>query len=180
MCSEMLKLPMRIATPQVDTFIAPKPMEKVSALKVYDYPRQQQAPERVRIADLLIPDCNMGDQLACMASIQATNERPYAVEFTAGLKATKSSTGTSGIFIDYEHGYNISPHMVSGGIWHGLHHGPLSLGGHWVVPEDGDWYVTVVAYAGGSSFTPDPYDWLVLDNIGDLSVQRIRIERTMK
>ena len=162
---------------EVETFTQAWPIEgSRTHLKVLDYPRQAAGPERVRLCEIALPGSKAGDHLSCLASIQASNKLGYAIEFGASILATTDASGIQGHTIHREKGYNVTPQLdPNGNVWHGMHHGPIMMGGHYEIPYDGDWYILIVCYAGGSSYTSTPYDWMVLDPLGSFSVQRIRV-----
>lgn len=164
-----------------ETFVHPGPVEGgITHLKVYDYPRQAASPERYRIAQIMLSGCLPGDQITALASVQASNTKDYAVEFGASIRATQSATGVQGNNIHREKGSNIVPQIfdtLNDGVlrtFPGQHHCDKTLAGHYIIPSAGTWYIILVVYAGGSSKTPNPHDWIPLDPFGNFSVQRTR------
>jgi len=162
----------RLRAPLIHLFQAPLPMEMVSTLNVYDYGLAsvpyRQFPERVRLAHVLLPACKVGDKIQIGANFQATNDLSYAVEFTSRLVLTRHATGIDGLVLSggAGTGYNISPEM---------HHGDQHITAAGRIPEDGDWYVALMVYAGGASMT-QPGDILKIDvGYGDLDVMRYRV-----
>lgn len=127
-------------------FAAQKPIEKVSTLEVWDYGKDKpnQFPSRVRFAELLIPGCEKGDILDVQFGFQVSNNLNYPVEVSWRVLLTKDSEGYMGIPIAPGRGYNLPPEV---------HHGPGGDCGRIEIPEDGDWYVVIMLYGGGSSFS---------------------------
>jgi len=162
----MIECDLLIPTTTSELFTAPAPIEKVSYLRVWDYGpgTGQTFPDRVRFADVLVPDCRAGDWLDVVFLYQITNNLPYDVENSWRLILTQDASGIEGIRAPGR-GYNIMP---------GIHHGPGADQWRVVVPSDGDWYVAAVVYAGGGSYSK-PGDTVVVDvGYGSLSAIRVR------
>lgn len=127
-------------------FCSAKPIERFSALGVQDYGpgKVNPFPARVRFAEVFVPGCEKGDILDIHFNSQVTNDLTYEVEVAWRMVLTKDAEGYVGVSPSSGYGYNLPP---------AVHHGPMTLTERMVVPEDGDWYVVILAYAGGSSLS---------------------------
>lgn len=187
----MLELDLVYGEASKGVFIAERPIEKVSSMSVVNY---QSHADRVwyRISDVLIEGCSPGDTLICNFSFEVTNDLSYGVEISGGLIFTKDEFGVGGVdeltsvsnpmlkpsrseMITTFGGYNVTPQVAGGSVWHGMHHGMVFRNAAFVVPEgySGDCYVAAAFYAGGSSFTSNGDQLTVESMCGDLTVVKI-------
>lgn len=185
---EKIRLPIKIPASGPEAFIAPWPIELVSALPAPNYDSTH---PRVftRIAHVLVPNCKPGQLLDCAGTFQASNRLGEIVELSACLMLTPDATGVGGLadpfavsgpdqppngrFISRFPGFNVTPNASTKFPNGGMHHAPFHLHARYVVPEgvQGDQYVAIVAYAAGLSF--DSSRSLSVDPMcGDLSVLR--------
>lgn len=168
--TELVTARLVLRLPQIDYFKAADPIEKVPTLNVRNYGAgtAHQLPDCVRLADVLLPGCKTGDLVKATGGYQVTTELPYLVEVSGSLVLSREATGVTGwasMIGTGGRGYNADAQM---------HHAPLEMHGAVVVPDDGDWWVVMMAYAGGGS-TSQPGDTVRVDvGYGDLDVIRYR------
>lgn len=153
----------------MDVFDAPWPVEKVGSIPIFDYPRQRQAPVRVRVADVFIPDCRAGDRLIVACGIQVTNDQQYPVECGLSLVWTPDRDGIAGDIVSVERGGNVTQQVQGQG---GMHHFAFERQAQFTVPRDGDGWLIAVMIVGGGSNT-NVGDTLIIDQgLGELKATR--------
>ena len=135
----------------------PPPIELVSILPVHDYPTPSHpTPERIRVANLYLPDIQPGDWVSASFMGEVTNPLTYNVELAQRMIFSRVEEGLVGYDLAHEIVYNISPNM---------HHGEIVLYADWRVPDfyaQGNGWLAVLLYAGGGSTTQSG-DYAVLE-----------------
>lgn len=126
---------------------------RYSYLEVYDYPRQAISPVRVCVMEVFIPNCLGNDILVVNGEVEVTNDLPYAVEVCRRVSLETSTGGILGPIITPEAGENVTPQMWENSIFPGQHHMLIPFSGLYVVTNPGNYFVSLVMYAGGSSYT---------------------------
>jgi hypothetical protein len=146
---------------------------RYSELLVIDYPRMGSA-QRVCVMEVALEDLKAGEVLWITGEVELTNELDYAVEVCRRLSWETGTGGISGEIITPEAGTNITPQVWLGETFPGQHHGLIPFSGVYVVPSDASLrYVSLVMYAGGTSYTKDGDIITVNVNWGHLSVIRL-------
>lgn len=152
-------------------------IERYSYLEVRDYPRQAREPIRRALAETYLLEVEAGDILWIEGMIEVTNDLCYAVECGWKLIYSRSTGEVIGdAIISPELGYNVSPQVdPNGNTFHGMHHGVVPFSGSFVIKENATGrYVTLVVYAGGSSYTGIDDRLKVEERYGHMSVLRFR------
>lgn len=125
----------------------------------------QTPPVRVCLMECMVPMCRVGDLFMIEGQFVVTNDLPYSVEVVRKLIFSETPGAIDGDIITREGGQNVSPQMdPENNVWHGMHHGLFTFTGMFqisrVVPAN--CYLSVVMYAGGSSYT-QPGDELKIE-----------------
>ena len=154
---------------------------RYTSLRVLDYPRMAQFPERVCVMECPVTDLRVGDVLVVSGHFEVTNKLTYSVEVGRRLTLESGSGGIQGVLVSPDAGENVTPQqaydrcstMIE--VWHGQHHMLIPFSGvHVVATESPLKYISLGAYAGGSSMT-GPNDWLMVEQTTNhLDVLRFR------
>ena len=145
---------------------------RYSSLEVVDYPRQG-SPTRVCVMEIPIQNPMAGEILFVSGEVEVTNDLPYAVEICRRLSWETGTGGTSGTIITPEAGENVSPQVWDGKTFPGQHHMLVPFSGIFSVPSNEELrYISLVMYAGGSSYTEPGDRVLVQTTYGHMSVIR--------
>lgn len=113
-------------------------------------------PARYNILECMVPMCRVGDLFMIEGQFCVTNDLPYSVEIARKVIFSEASGVIDGDVVTRESGHNVSPQVdPEGNVWHGMHHGMFTFTGMYQIPRnvEPNGYFSVVAYAGGSSYT---------------------------
>lgn len=154
---------------------------RFSSLEIIDYPRMAPGPSRVSVLDCPITDSLAGDIIVVLGHFEVTNDLTYAVEVARRVTLETGTGGINGTLISPDAGENATPQIARNEqtrtiqVWHGQHHMLIPFSGVYTFTEDAALrYVSVGAYAGGSSYTK-PGDWLKVETTTNhLDVLRFR------
>lgn len=154
-----------------DLFQAPNPIEKVSFLRVLNYPtRTRPLPDQVRFADVFVPGCRADDVIFCSFTGQVSTKLRYNVELSSKLVWTMSPAGIDGQSFTGRGGQSTN-------ITRDIHHGIIRQAAALRLHRDGDGYVAAIVYAGGGSYTRSGDQIEVNIGYGSLDVMRFRVCR---
>lgn len=168
--------PIQSISSVTEYFASDYPIEIWGSLPIRDYPRMG-SPIRQRIAEIHLPNSKAGDIVQFNFGFEVTNNQYYAVELTGKIILTQElyPSIVSIKDVSKERGYNVSPQNDQyGKVFHGMHHGIVERSGTFVIPEDGDYFIAAIFYAGGSSFTQTSEALKIESNYGDFNAIRIR------
>lgn len=154
---------------------------RYTSMHVLDYPRMAPVPERVCLLECAIADNLAGDIIVVMGHFEVTNALDHAVEVARRVTLETGTGGIDGTLISPDAGENVTPQIARNEqtraiqVWHGQHHMLIPFCGVYTFTEDAALrYVSVGAYAGGSSYTK-PGQWLTVEQTTNhLEVLRFR------
>jgi hypothetical protein len=159
------------ASPRVDYFSAPVPIERVVVLPVQNYgPSPLPAfPVRHRFAQVYLPGCLEGDLIEAEFDAQVSNVLGYQVEVAWSLRLTKERAGFEGPDFKTLEGTSNATNVT----W-AQHHCAIEENGSIIIPSAGNWFVIAMLYAGGGSQSQAGDQILADQGYGSFSAKRIR------
>jgi hypothetical protein len=85
---------------------------RYTSLRVLDYPRMAQFPERVCVMECPVTDLRVGDVLVVSGHFEVTNKLTYSVEVGRRLTLESGSGGIQGVLVSPDAGENVTPQQA--------------------------------------------------------------------